>query len=251
MYGDGSGASGIVYADKVTIGGVTATSQAVEAATSISSSFSADPNNDGLVGLAMSSLNTVQPTRQTTFFDTVKSTLVAPLFTASLKKGAPGTYDFGYIDTAKYTGSIAYAPVNTANGWWQFTATGYAVGSSGAVSTSYSGIADTGTTLMYLPSAIVQAYYAKVPGAAYNSGAGGWLFPCNSVMPNFSIVVGGQLRTVPGSYINWAPYTSTQCFGGMQENTGIGFTIFGDVFLKSQFVVFDSTGPRIGFAVPR
>jgi hypothetical protein len=34
-YGDGSGASGQVYADKVTVGAVTATSQAVEAATSV------------------------------------------------------------------------------------------------------------------------------------------------------------------------------------------------------------------------
>lgn len=57
-YGDGSGASGVVYTDTVEIGGVTATSVAVEAATSISSEFSDDTDNDGLVGLAFSVLNT-------------------------------------------------------------------------------------------------------------------------------------------------------------------------------------------------
>lgn len=46
-YGDGSGASGTVYADKVVVGGVTATSQAVEAATSVSAAFSQDQDNDG------------------------------------------------------------------------------------------------------------------------------------------------------------------------------------------------------------
>lgn len=57
-YGDGSGAKGNVYADKVVVGGVTATSQAVEAATSISTQFQQDVNNDGLLGLAFSSINT-------------------------------------------------------------------------------------------------------------------------------------------------------------------------------------------------
>lgn len=94
-YGDGSTAEGVVYADTVVVGAVTATSQAVEAATSVSSAFMADVASDGLVGLAFSSINTVQPTQQTTFFDTVKSSLKAPVFTALLKKGAAGSYDFG------------------------------------------------------------------------------------------------------------------------------------------------------------
>lgn len=94
-YGDQSGAGGDVYSDKVVIGGVTATSQAVEAATSVSSTFASDTQSDGLVGLAFSSINTVKPKAQTTFFDTVKSTLAKGLFTADLKKGAAGSYTFG------------------------------------------------------------------------------------------------------------------------------------------------------------
>jgi aspergillopepsin I len=54
------------------------------------------------------------------------------------------------------------------------------------------------------------------------------------------------------SYINYAPVdnTGSQCFGGIQSNTGIGFTILGDIFLKSVFVVFDESQntPRLGFA---
>ena len=94
-YGDGSGASGTVYADKVVVGGVTATTQAVEAATSVSSQFTQDTDNDGLLGLAFSSINTVKPQQQNTFFDTVKSSLAKQLFTADLKKGQAGSYDFG------------------------------------------------------------------------------------------------------------------------------------------------------------
>lgn len=250
QYGDGSSASGTVYADKVIVGAVTATSQAVEAATSVSSAFLSDTDSDGLLGLAFSSINTVEPTPQTTFFDTVKSSLAQKLFTATLKKGAPGSYDFGFINTAKYTGALTYVNVNTANGFWEFTATGYAIGTGSTVSTSYDSIADTGTTLLYLPSAVVTAYYKKVSGATYSSTYGGYVFPCKSTLPSFSAVMGGAKHTVPGSYINYAPVTSTTCFGGIQANTGIGFSIFGDIFLKSQFVVFSTTGttPQLGFA---
>jgi aspergillopepsin I len=95
VYGDGSGAKGNVFADKVVVGGVTATRQAVEAATSVSKTFSQDKQNDGLLGLAFSSINTVKPQKQTTFFDTVKPTLAQKLFTADLKHGQPGQYTFG------------------------------------------------------------------------------------------------------------------------------------------------------------
>jgi hypothetical protein len=250
-YGDGSGAGGTVYADKVVVGGVTATSQAVEAATSVSSQFSSDQDTDGLLGLAFSSINTVRPSPKTTFFDTVKSSLAQPLFAADLKYHAAGTYDFGYIDPAKYTGAITYTNVDNSQGFWQFSFSGYSIGTGSTVSSSINGIADTGTTLLYLPTAVVRAYYAKVSGATNSATYGGYVFSCSATLPDFSLTLNGVKQRVPGRYINYSPVEagSSTCFGGIQPNTGIGFSIFGDIFLKSKYVVFNGAStPKIGFA---
>ncbi|KAF2147659.1 aspartyl protease [Myriangium duriaei CBS 260.36] len=248
-YGDGSGASGTVYSDTVVIGGVTATSQAVEAATSISSQF-ASGQGDGLVGLAFSSINTVTPDRANTFFDTVSSQLAADLFTARLKKGTPGTYDFGYIDNAKYSGEIYYTNVDNSQGFWGFTPDSYSVGSSQGSATIGSAIADTGTTLLLLPDDVVSDYYSKVDGAQNDSSQGGYIFSCSASLPDFSISVGGGTITVPGDYINFQSVDGSNCFGGLQSSGSIGQSIFGDVFLKAAFVVFDGNNgsPRLGFA---
>lgn len=63
-------------------------------------------------------------------------------------------------------------------------------------------------------------------------------------------MIGDYHAVIPGEYINYAPVSDggDTCFGGIQGNQGLGFSIFGDIFLKSQYVVFDSQGPRLGFA---
>ncbi|OJD34574.1 aspartic endopeptidase pep1 [Diplodia corticola] len=250
-YGDGSGAAGAVYADKVVVGGVTATSQAVEAATSVSTSFTQDVDNDGLLGLAFSSINTVEPQSQTTFFDTVGDSLAKKLFAVALKKGEAGAYDFGAIVESRYTGDIAYVDVDTSNGFWEFKPAGFAVGDGETqTSASIDAIADTGTTLLYLPEDVVSAYYEGVQDAQYSSSYGGYIFPCSADLPSFSLIIGDAKRTVPGDYVNYAPAGSSTCFGGIQSDTGIGFSIIGDIFLKSQYVIFDASTdtPRLGWA---
>jgi aspergillopepsin I len=248
QYGDQSSASGDVYKDTVTVGGVKATGQAVEAAQKISQQFVNDKNNDGLLGLAFSSINTVKPKAQTTFFDTVKSQLDSPLFAVTLKHNAPGTYDFGFVDKSKYTGSITYTDVDSSQGFWMFTADGYKIGSTSGG--SIKGIADTGTTLLMLPDDVVSAYYKQVDGAKQDLSAGGYTVPCSGKLPDFTVTIGSYDAVVSGDLINYAPLTqgSSTCFGGIQSNSGLGFSIFGDIFLKSQYAVFDSNGPRLGFA---
>ena len=104
--------------------------------------------------------------------------------------------------------------------------------------------------MVYLPDDVLKSYYGGVQGAQYNSLQGGYTFPCNANPPDFGVSIGGKTFTIPGAYINYAPVDGSSCFGGLQSNSGIGFTIFGDVFLKAVYAIFDdSTGsPRLGFA---
>ncbi|KAI9797339.1 MAG: Type I transmembrane sorting receptor [Piccolia ochrophora] len=249
-YGDGSSASGDVGLDTVTIGTTQVKNQAVELASTVSPSF-INQESDGLLGLGFSSINTVRPQQQLTFFDNARPTLSSPLFTADLRPASPGAYDFGFIDTSRYTGNIAYTPVNSANGFWEFTSPGYAIGNGPLRPTPVDAIADTGTTLLLLTDPIVTAYYAAVPSARFDEAEGGYTFPCSTPLPAFTFAVTPTYRAVvPGSLINFAPVDAAgrTCFGGIQSVGDIGFSIFGDIVFKSQFVVFDGGNQRLGFA---
>lgn len=244
-YGDGSSASGNVYKDSVKVGGITVSGQAVEAAEKISSEFVED-SSDGLLGLGFDSINTVEPKAQKTWFSNAKSTLAEPLFGVALKHNEPGVFDFGFTDSSKYTGSLTYTDVDDSEGYWGFSVDGWSVGSTSGA--GFSGIADTGTTLLLLDDSLVEKYYAKVSGASYSSSEGGYVFDCSTDLPDFKVTIGDYTATVSGDLINYASVSGSKCIGGIQSNEGIGFSIFGDIFLKSQYVVFDASGPQLGFA---
>ncbi|KAF5022726.1 hypothetical protein F66182_5274 [Fusarium sp. NRRL 66182] len=265
-YGDGSAAAGHVVKDTVSIGGLSVDSQAVQIADEVTESFVQQLNVDGLLGLGFSSINSIIPDKQKTFFANAKATHGTGLFTADLQHDAPGTYNFGFINETAFTGDIAYAPVNSSTGMWTFTASGYAVGQGSVSKTPITAIADTGTSLLFLPNQVNEAYYAKVRGAKVDDTAGGFVFPCDAQLPDFTFNIGSVGVTIPGSFMNFAPIQRAEakaakrgarrsagqaagtCFGGLQSSSGSGLNIFGDIALKAAFVVFDGENSRIGFA---
>ncbi|TKA69962.1 hypothetical protein B0A55_08483 [Friedmanniomyces simplex] len=250
-YGDGSAADGTVGFDAVTIGGVTVSKQAVELATGVSGSFVQDTQNDGLVGLGFSTINTVQPQPQKTFFENVMPSLALPVFTANLDKDASGTYTFGAIDSTQYTGDIHYTPVDSSNGFWEFPSSSYTIagGSPTPCTTCSPAIADTGTSLMLIDDDIVTAYYAQVSGSSLDQSQGGYIYPCSATLPSFGVAIGADYTaTIPGSALTFAELGDGTCFGGVQSNQGQGIQIYGDVLLRNFFAVFDGGAKRFGVA---
>lgn len=236
-YADGSNCSGDVYSDSVTVGGLTVENQAVESAQQVSQQF-ASGDSDGLLGLAFSSINTVRPDQQKTWFDNVTPQLDSPLFTADLKHDAPGSYLFGGIPSEAQ--NIHYTPVDNSRGYWGFTA--------GVSGSQVDGIADTGTTLLLLDDSFVDAYYQQIQGATNDPNQGGYVYDCNAQVPDFTFTVGDGSITIPSNLMTYASAGNGQCFGGLQSNGGVGLSIFGDIALKAAYVVFDAGNNELGWA---
>ena len=143
--------------------------------------------------------------------------------------------------------------VDNSRGYWEYTVTGFAVGDdSPPTLVQHQSIADTGTTLMLLQPPVVDAYYAQVSGAQNDPSEGGFVFPCDSQLPDITFLLStGITVTVPGEFMNrgLSLTGSGLCYGGIQGSSRNDLSVWGDVFFKSQFVVFDwSNPPSIGFA---
>lgn len=100
---DGSGATGTIFSDVVSLGGVKIHGHGVERATNVAplaagGAILGSPIS-GVVGFAFDGLNTAQP-KQRTLFSNMKSHLDKPLFTVDLKHQAgmwlPFTKPFSY-----------------------------------------------------------------------------------------------------------------------------------------------------------
>ncbi|KAE9969246.1 hypothetical protein EG327_010708 [Venturia inaequalis] len=253
-YGDRSTAGGPVYKETVTIGSLTVPNQAVEVATTISQKFRSDTVLDGLMGLGSNDRNNIRPKKQPTWFDNIRPSLAKPVFCTGLKRRAAGTFDFGFIDAAKFVGEIVYTPVLNgarSRGYWDFQPAGFAIGAGAPRTASFPAIVDTGSSQWYMPASIASAYWSSVQGAAQKTGYG-WTFPCESALPDIHILLqGGKKVTVKGVNMNYKTIRAGLCWGGVQADI-MGFSIFGDVFMKGLFVVHEvgegGRAKRIGFA---
>ncbi|KAF9355279.1 Type I transmembrane sorting receptor [Mortierella sp. AD094] len=253
MYGDNSGAAGVLGSDIVNVGGISVR-QTVGLSTDETAQFESSPE-DGLFGLGFSSIESVKGVK--TFMDNAiaANVLAKPVVSAFLPSvrrngGRDGYYLFGGIDESRYTGSLTYVPV-TKQGYWQVHISDVKVAGA-SVGVSSEGIIDTGTTLIIIGSAIVAQLHKSINGATYSSVEGGWLVPCSleSSTDSISFTMGGQDFQVPLADLAWSPIAvgSSTCFSGIQGGED-GLWILDDVFIKNNYCVFDhSTNPSIGIA---
>lgn len=97
----------------------------------------------------------------------------------------------------------------------------------------------------------MRGYYQQIIGAENNAQFGEWTVPCSAFLPSFTIIINEYKAVVLGDLLKLEPAVpgSSQCLGGIQSNMNASVSIFGHPFLKTQYVVFDDRGPRLGFAI--
>jgi len=118
---------------------------------------------------------------------------------------------------------------------------------------------DTGTTLIYVPTAAAEELYKQIPSASAapeEIGTGYYLIPCSEMdtLSSVSFVFGSSSFAVNSLDFNLGPLEegSTDCVAGIigaDDVTGSGnFAIVGDEFLKNWYSVFDIGSNSVGFA---
>ncbi|KAF8181701.1 aspartic peptidase domain-containing protein [Mycena galopus ATCC 62051] len=250
-----SDSAGVVGTDKVSMGGITVTSAALGAANSGTPSTV----RAGIVGMPRGSMTVKNSAgtsiHENTFMQNIASTLPAPIFAAYLPWGtgaAASSIDFGYIDATKYTGTLSTVPLKSS-AYWAFNSTSYYVnGVQHSVTSTTNGeaIIDTGTTLLRVYPEIASTFYAGVTGAYQDSGV--WVFPCSTTtFPSLTLDVGGVQASVIHE-IDFGYWTTLSngteiCEGGIQVESS-SLMIFGEIFLASNYVVFNDAAGTIQIA---
>ncbi|KAJ7729191.1 putative aspartic protease [Mycena metata] len=259
-YGSGS-FSGTEFTDTVSLGGTTATSVSIGVAKT-SSGFE---GTDGIIGFGPEDLteDTVSGVNEVPTFmqDLVSQGVIssnilgvafAPL-TGSEEEAVNGELTLGGIDDTAFTGEITYT--TRVAPYWGVSVSNFAFGSTSLGTTAASGIVDTGTTLLYVPTAVYNKFLTASKGKLDNTS--GLVKFTTKPTSNFTFVVGGTTYTLtPAQYLiataqysNWG-ISSTSGFytfindGGSEAPN----TILGMSFLEFYYSVFDTDNNRVGLA---
>ncbi|KAG6829330.1 hypothetical protein H0H92_004933 [Tricholoma furcatifolium] len=249
-YGDGSTVEGDLFTDTVNIAGLTATQQAVGAATQYSTGFAKSQfPPDGLMGLAFPQISVF---KENPVFQSLISQrqTTSPQFAFKLASSKAELY-LGGVDTSLFNGSLTETPV-VQKGFWQVDLDSVNVAGT-PTHTGLSAIIDTGTTLILGDKTSVASLYAAIPGSADASstmGAGFYSYPCNAT-PEVSLTFRGNSFAISPELFNIGQVStdSSDCIGGVAASDN-DFWIVGDVFLQNVYTVFNVEKSTVGFATP-
>ena len=191
--------------------------------------------------------------RDRTFWLRAGTDLEAPyLFTVDIYQDRNGTWDFGYIDPAKYTGEITYASMDTSVSNWNFNMTAFTIGNGTSQTVdTFRGVVDTGGPNIGLPSYIAKPYFESFGGTP--SPGNSHDYPCSAYPPpdlTLATHDGGKL-VLNGSLLVEPPDGSSKtCHGRLDDSEQTAYNL-GASLLDQKFVIFDHANARLGFADKR
>ncbi|PCH36162.1 acid protease [Wolfiporia cocos MD-104 SS10] len=257
-YGAGK-VTGTLAQDSVAIGGLEAEQQAFGAVRSESDDFYDQPS-DGLLGLAF---GTIAQSKRPTLFESLmlSKQVTAAAFSVHLERGHEegSAICIGCYDTTKAIGPVTWNPVisrvstytvvdvSAVQTYWSIQLSGLSAWPGHTTYANLTAAIDTGTTLIYLPDAVAESFYALIPGsrAAMQYGAGFYTFPCSSSLA-VSLLFSGKSYSVSPQDFNLGRTfeDSPDCVGGILA-LGKGFP--QDLAIIG-YSIYDYAGNRVGFS---
>ncbi|GLD60307.1 gastricsin [Lates japonicus] len=252
-YGAGS-LYGVFGYDTVNVGGIVINNQEVGLSTNEPGQTFEVAKFDGILGLSYPSISAGG---ETPVMDNMMSQnlLVADIFAFYLSRGGQqgSVLSFGEVDNSLYQGQIYWTPV-TSETYWQIGIQGFQINGqeTGWCSQGCQSIVDTGTSMLTAPSQLLGSIMQTI-GAQQNQ-YGMYVVDCSQVnnLPTLSFVISGVTFSLPPSaYI--IQYGYQVCGVGitptyLPSRDGEPLWIFGDVFLREYYSVYDRTNNRVGFA---
>ncbi|KAB5591338.1 Aspartic protease [Ceratobasidium theobromae] len=252
-FGDGSAVRANVLTDVVSMGGLAISNSGVGAVSQLSQSFTnaGGDTSDGLMGMAFPAL---AQSGQTPYLSNLAklSPTQGMMSFKFVGKNAPGSeLTVGGMNTAAFTGQLAFSPVLTTQGqppsFWTIRMGQASVGGKPVQTSFQFATIDTGTSVVLAPLADAQAVYAAIPGS--KMGANGlFTYPCNA-NPDVALNFAGQNFNIKAADMSLGSDASNQtCTGAIVPSAQRNAWLVGDSFLKNVYTVFDQTNLQVGFA---
>ncbi|OAA33232.1 endothiapepsin-like protein [Moelleriella libera RCEF 2490] len=224
----------------------------IQVADNVSDDLRYDPDISGIMGLARSLLTSIVPPTEN-FLSELWKQLDRPVIGVDLRRNASSRFTFGHY-TAPDDKEFTWLNAHPKSAYWDFSLNRTLVQGSWH-SLPFTATLDTGTSLMYLPRALVDRYWASVPGSrmeAWQRKEKAYMFPCNlTSLPQLAFDLGGGHEIhVPGKMMNYtAVEDSGFCWGGLQSEPSFPTdALLGDVFLHAVHAAFDFGANRVGLA---
>jgi len=254
QYGSGS-LDGFLSEDKVSVAGVAVRNQVFAEAVNEPGMAFVAAKFDGILGMGFPTIavDGVKPV----FNQMVDQKLVAPVFSFYLSRnassGVGGELMLGGTDPKYYKGEFTWAPV-TREAYWQFKMDGAEINGTDLCAGGCEVIADTGTSLIALPSEDAKTFNTLIGATPLPTGQ--YIVDCESLpnLPEISLSIAGKKFALNGEdyVLQISEMGQKIClsgFFGMDIPPPAGpIWILGDVFLRRYYSVYDFEKKQVGFA---
>ncbi|KAI8928719.1 aspartic peptidase domain-containing protein [Entophlyctis helioformis] len=266
-YVDGTAVSGSFFTDTVAIGGLAVEKHLTMEATEVVLNNAPANDSAGIMGMSFTPAGAPK-----TFFEDLLAAGKVPAAVFSYYIDASersGALILGAIDTARFSGPLAWLPVTPLSFgylFWQTPMTAVSVADTKvALPSTFKAVFDTGTSLAAFPQTIavtINTALGMKQLSANNTAIFG--MPCvRGVIPNELPVVSmtfntHTVRLAPSDYMFVsASKGMIYCVSGFQgiPETGSADSvqsmgaILGNIFLRKFYTVYDVENKRVGIAV--